>query len=153
MRAFSQPRQSRNETVRIFALTTDRFHRDDHGAYLTIERNPVLLPPKLARLIELQINGPGSSSLFHEPCDGIRFLLPGRPASKPQQAGYVQKLMRQNGLPILSARNTAMIDVVSELPPIVVSDLFGIHPGTAHRWARYAQDSWADYLAASRDAE
>jgi hypothetical protein len=37
---------------------------------------------------------------------------------------------------------------MSEFPPIVVSDLFGIHPGTAHRWANYAQDSWADYLAA-----
>ena len=37
--------------------------------------------------------------------------------------------MRTNGLSALSARNTAMNDVVSELPPIVVSDLFGVHGG------------------------
>jgi hypothetical protein len=35
------------------------------------------------------------------------------------------------------------------LNPIVVSDLFGIHRTTAHTWARFAQTSWAAYLAAS----
>ncbi|MEZ0096155.1 hypothetical protein [Streptacidiphilus sp. EB129] len=135
-------------TTRIVALTCDRFHRDEHGAYLTVERNPVLLPPKLARLVELQMNGLGSRSVLHESSDGIRYLLPGRPASRPQNPGSIHNLLRRNGLPTISARNTAMIDVVSELPPIVVSDLFGLHPSTAHRWAKYAQSSWADYLAA-----
>ncbi|MFI8850190.1 hypothetical protein ACIGW3_08365 [Streptomyces sp. NPDC053499] len=46
-----------------------------------------------------------------------------------------------------------MIEFVAELPPIVVSDLLGIAPSTAHRWARFAQDSWADYLAACRATE
>ncbi|MFE5810255.1 hypothetical protein [Streptomyces sp. NPDC056491] len=44
-----------------------------------------------------------------------------------------------------------MIELVAELPPIVVSDLLGIAPGTAHQWARFAQDSWADYLAACQE--
>ncbi|MFJ9588730.1 hypothetical protein [Streptomyces acidicola] len=43
-----------------------------------------------------------------------------------------------------------MIEAVADLSPIVVSDLFGIHPNTAHAWAQYTQDSWADYLAASK---
>ncbi|MFE5586368.1 hypothetical protein [Kitasatospora sp. NPDC056531] len=34
--------------------------------------------------------------------------------------------MKQHGLPNLSARNTAVIEFVAELPPIVVSDLLGI---------------------------
>lgn len=53
----------------------------------------------------------------------------------------------------MAARNTAMIEAVSELPPIVVSDLFGIYPGTAHAWAKYAQTSWTDYLAACEPTE
>ena len=61
--------------------------------------------------------------------------------------------MQQHGLPTLAARNTAMIEAVSELPPIVVSDLFGIHPGTAHTWAKLAQTSWTDYLAACQPAK
>ncbi len=40
-----------------------------------------------------------------------------------------------------------MIESVSALPPIVIADLFGVATSTAHRWAQYAQDSWADYLA------
>ena len=47
--------------------------------------------------------------------------------------------MLRHGLPTLSARNTAMIEAVAELPPIVVADLFGIHPSTAYTWAKLAQ--------------
>lgn len=32
-----------------------------------------------------------------------------------------------------TARNTAMIEAGTPLPPIVVSDLFGLGPGTAGR--------------------
>ncbi|WP_163008648.1 hypothetical protein [Streptomyces sp. S5] len=49
---------------------------------------------------------------------------------------------------MLSARNTAMIEAVTTLPPIVVADLFGLSPATAETWARYANDSWTQYLAA-----
>jgi hypothetical protein len=30
---------------------------------------------------------------------------------------------------------------------------FGIHPGTAHAWAKFAQASWTDYLAACQADE
>jgi hypothetical protein len=46
-----------------------------------------------------------------------------------------------------------MIGMASELPPIVISDLFGIHRNTANNWAGLAQDGWADYLAACRATE
>lgn len=61
--------------------------------------------------------------------------------------------MRQHGLPGISARSTAVIEAVADLPPIIASDLFGIHPETALRWAPFAQDSWADYLAAREATE
>ncbi|MFE0358760.1 hypothetical protein ACFW2K_28605 [Streptomyces nigra] len=61
--------------------------------------------------------------------------------------------MRQHGLPGISARNTAMMEAITDLPPIVVSDLFGIHPQTAYAWAQYAQSSWAEYLEAAPDTE
>ncbi|MFB6560858.1 hypothetical protein ACFCYH_18640 [Streptomyces sp. NPDC056400] len=44
-------------------------------------------------------------------------------------------------------RGTAAVDEAQGLRPLV-SDLFGIHPSTAHGWARLAQNSWTDYLAA-----
>jgi hypothetical protein len=138
--------------TRIAELTTDRFRQDEDSAYLTLDRNPVLLPPTLARLIAEQIALPGRISMLPLPAgDEPRFLLPGRPPYRPRRASALRTLMKQHGLPTISARNTAMIEAVSELPPIIVSDLFGVSAGTAHRWARYAQDSWADYLAACQE--
>jgi hypothetical protein len=60
---------------------------------------------------------------------------------------------RSPRLAVISARDTAMLDAAAELPPVVIGDLFGISPGTAYGWARYAQDSWADYLVACQDTE
>ncbi|MFD3612037.1 hypothetical protein ACFWXA_28945 [Streptomyces atroolivaceus] len=40
-----------------------------------------------------------------------------------------------------------MITAITELPPIVVSDLFGLSASTAFQWAKFAQQNWTDYLA------
>lgn len=54
-------------------------------------------------------------------------VLPSYRTSAPQLPG-VSSLLRQHGLPVLNARNTAMIGAVTMLPPIVVADLFGSQP-------------------------
>jgi hypothetical protein len=59
--------------------------------------------------------------------------------------------MRHHGLPVRAARKPAMMQTLTDLPPVVVADVFGIHPGTVHRWAKFADSSWSDYLAAMRD--
>ncbi|GHH27232.1 hypothetical protein [Streptomyces lanatus] len=47
---------------------------------------------------------------------------------------------------------TAMIEAVTSLPPIVVADLFGMHPSTAQSWTNYAKDDWSACLAARMGA-
>ncbi|QFZ20485.1 hypothetical protein [Saccharothrix syringae] len=79
---------------------------------------------------------------------GSATCLPGRRPGKPRSVAGLNRLLNQHGFPVTSARNTAMIEAVAELPPTIISDLFGVHSKTAHAWANYAQDSWADYLAA-----
>ncbi|MFE1877650.1 hypothetical protein ACFW9N_43580 [Streptomyces sp. NPDC059496] len=142
-------------TTRIVQLTTDRFSRDGEHAYLTLDRNPVLVPPRLAVLIERQIASPSCrTSVLQQPHDGTPgFLFPGRPPSRPRSSETVHSYMRRHGLPGISARNTALMEAITELPPIVVSDLFGIHPSTTYAWAQYAQSSWADYLAACENGD
>ncbi|CAM5392737.1 XRE family transcriptional regulator [Streptomyces atroolivaceus] len=139
-------------TTRIVELTTDRFHRDGDDAYLTLNRHPVLLPPRLSVLIEKQIVSPSCrTSVLQQPHDGTPgFLFPGRPPSRPRSAETINNYMRKHGLPGISARNTAMMEAITDLPPIVVSDLFGMHPKTAYVWSQYAQNSWAEYLEAAQ---
>jgi hypothetical protein len=139
------------QVSRIVEFTTDRYTTLDDRAYFTFAHNPVLLPPTLATLVKQQITAPRLNDIL-APASDHKFLFPGRPPSRPRSAGSVLSLMRANGLPILSARNTAMIEAVGDLPPVVVSDLFGVAATTAHRWGQLAGESWAGYLAA-RQAE
>lgn len=136
---------------RIHDLRVDQFHRDADRAYLTLDRFPVLLPPKLATVIEEQIRDPASVSVLANPVTDQTFLMPGRPPNRPIAVSSLQKLLAENQLPTLAARNTAMIETVAAMPPIIISDLFGVAISTAQRWAQYTLDSWADYLATSQD--
>ncbi|WP_236567445.1 hypothetical protein [Nocardia sp. CY41] len=135
--------------VRIVELTTDRFHRDETDAYLVIDENAVILPPSLATLIEEQIRNGGLANIIRTPTpDQPTYLLPGRPPSRPRNTQTFSLRLKQYGLPTIGARNTAMLTNIIDLDAVVVADLLGLHPKTAHRWAQYAQTSWAAYLQA-----
>ncbi len=109
----------------------------------------MLLPPKLGQLIKDQVDQPRTTTRMRRALDEASpYLLPGKFPHQPRNPHGVDNLLRQHGLPVLSARNTAMIEAVTTLPPIVVADLFGLSPATAETWARYANDSWTQYLAA-----
>ena len=68
---------------RMVELTVDKFLQDESGAYLTINANPVLLPPRLAQLIERHIAQP-PRSIHHLRNDEPRYLFPGSPPSRPR---------------------------------------------------------------------
>ncbi|MEW5539293.1 hypothetical protein AB1339_16755 [Streptomyces cyaneofuscatus] len=92
--------------------------------------------------------------MLQQPYDGTPgFLIPGRPPSRPRHVGTVHGYMRKHGLPGISARSTAMMEAITDLPPIVVSDPFGMHPHTAYAWDHYARNSWAEYLEALQVTE
>ncbi|MCX4704165.1 hypothetical protein OG252_51445 [Streptomyces sp. NBC_01352] len=61
--------------------------------------------------------------------------------------------MKRHSLPARAARKSAMMEALTDLPPIVISDLVGISPVTAARWARLAGDNWSDYLATRQPAQ
>ncbi|MBJ6613679.1 hypothetical protein [Streptomyces sp. I4(2020)] len=128
--------------TRIVELTTNHLHHDADHTYLTIIRHPVVLPPKLARLIDDHLED-GS----RHGNEATRYLLPGRAPGRPRNpAGLSDKLKRYD-LPARAARNTAMMQALADLPPVVLSDLIGIQPRTAERFAALAGENWSDYLA------
>ncbi|MEV4049619.1 hypothetical protein AB0J55_00370 [Amycolatopsis sp. NPDC049688] len=134
---------------RIVALTADRFHRDENRAYLNLDRHPVLLPPRLARLIEEQIARPRRYFVLQRSTDSdCRYLFPGQPPHLPRSASSVCHLLRRHHLPVAPARNTAMLEAATTLPPIVLSDLFGISTTTANAWSTYSQTNWVEFLTA-----
>ncbi|GGQ56220.1 hypothetical protein GCM10010166_27090 [Couchioplanes caeruleus subsp. azureus] len=133
--------------TRIVELTVSQFHRDDENAYLTINLQPVVLPPSLAQLIETHIHT-AAAAPHHRAGSANHYLLPGQSPGQPRNPAGLADAMRRFDLPARAARNTAMMQALADLPPIVIADLFGMNPGTVHRWAQFAGNSWDDYLAA-----
>lgn len=69
--------------VRLVELTTDRLEQTEAGTYLTIERNPVLLPPTLDSLITT-MNQQRRVNTLVQPSGEPAYLFPGRPATRPR---------------------------------------------------------------------
>lgn len=130
--------------TRIVALTAAQYSRQGPNAYLAVNQHPVLLPPRLAALIEQQF----AENPATVPDGGAGFLLPGVNPGRSRNASGLASTMSHHGLPVRAARNTAMLESVADLPPIIIADMFGLSPQTANRWARIAGESWSAFLAA-----
>ncbi|MFE8993897.1 hypothetical protein ACFYMI_39990 [Streptomyces collinus] len=80
-------------------MTADQFHEDNTGAYFTFDKNPVLLPPTLARLIERQIAEDRRHSAVGAVPDSEHqlLLLPGRLAGRPRSHGGLAAQLAKHG--------------------------------------------------------
>lgn len=131
---------------RIAALAVDDFTQDETCAYLTLGTGAVLLPPRLAGLVQDLIAQPYRlAAVAPSPAHDPGFVFPGKIPGRPRCSDALRAQLGRHCLLTLAARNTAMI---TDLPPQVVSDLLGFSPATTTQWATYLQDSWAHYLAA-----
>lgn len=130
--------------TRIVEFTENHISRDQKHTYLAVNQHPFMLPPKLARLIDEQLRHSRSQ---HGTTAGRRFLLPGQSPGRPRNPLGLADTLRHHGLPARAARNTAMMDALVDLPPMIIADLLGIHPKTAERWATFAGENWSEYLS------
>ena len=130
--------------TRIVELTEDNIRRDQEHTYLAVNQHPFVLPPKLARFIDDQLR---HSTPRHSTTAGRRYLLPGQSPGRPRNPLGLADTLRHHGLPARAARNTAMMDALVDLPPMIIADLLGIHPKTAERWATLAGENWSDYVS------
>ncbi|WP_079185690.1 hypothetical protein [Streptomyces sp. NBRC 110465] len=130
--------------TRIVELTTEHISHDREHTYLKVKQHPFLLPPKLAGLIADQIRcGTPGHSTATEP----RHLLPGQSPGRPRNPIGFADTLRHHGLSARAARNTAMLNALTDLPPMIIADLLGIHPKTADRWAALAGNNWSEYVS------
>ncbi|MFB7185487.1 hypothetical protein ACFC0C_22310 [Streptomyces sp. NPDC056178] len=113
---------------------------------MAVNQHPFVLPPKLARPIDDQLQ----HSPRHSNTARRRYLLAGHSPGRPRNPLGLADTLRHHGLPARAARNTAMMDALVDLPPMVIADLLGIHPKTAERWATLAGGNWSDPLAVRR---
>lgn len=137
---------------RVRNLTDDHLTLRGRHAYLTIGRQPVLLPPRLALILDQLPDGRSSRPRLDRTTPATSWLFPGLKPGLPVDGSYLQTKLRRHGIPSGHARGAALAGLASELPASVIADLFGMHISTATRWTKLASRDWGDYVAARVDS-
>jgi len=136
---------------KIVQLTIEHLTECDDDVYLTMDKQPVLMPPRLAVLLHSAACASSRSALGRS-LPGTMWLFPGFSPGRHQVANTLGRRLREHGIQSRSTRNTAVITLASDLPAPILADLLGLHITTAERWVGYARRDWTAYLAA-RDSE
>lgn len=117
------------EPSRIIALTSD--HMDISGDTVTLRlgKVPVQMPPPLdgyLRTLHAEATARDTAA--------DRWLYPGRFPAQHLSSKRLTNRLRPLGIQPRIARNSALVELASELPAVVVSRLLGIHQNTADTW-------------------
>ncbi|GGR55425.1 hypothetical protein [Streptomyces griseomycini] len=116
---------------RIVVLTAKHVEVTPSTVLLRLGQVPAQMPPPLdgyIRTLHAQATATDTA--------GERWLFPGRfPAQHLSRSQLVCRL-HPLGLRPRMARNTALVELASELPALVVSRLLGVHQNTADSWNR-----------------
>ena len=139
---------------RINLLKTSDLHRDnDSTTSIQLGRTPLTLPPALADIAHMaaqtasdDVSRIGVSTGF---ATSPVWLFPGLPMTKPADPTTLGSLL-DTVLPgnVRGYRNTALLSLAREIPPVVPADLLGLHRNTADLWRHHAGGNLANYTAA-----
>ena len=78
------------------------------------------------------------------------WLFPGLPLTKPVNPTVLsdQLVTLIPGGHVRGHRNTALLTLARDVPPVILADLLGLHPGTVDRWRHLAGGNLTTYTAA-----
>lgn len=131
---------------RIVRLRREDVHDDGENVSIAFGRTDVVLPPAIAALVRELTASHGRSAT------GTRrrteWLFPGGRPGRPLTADGLEQRMHCYGIDARAGRNSLLLDLAAELPPVVLADLIGLYPNTAVRWVQAARGDWTAYAAA-----
>lgn len=132
--------------ARIVRLQLDHVNDNQDTVSITFGHTEVVLPPAIAELIRALAAHPGRAVTGKT--QRTKWLFPGQRPGRPLSAAGLEEHLHRYGIDARAARNSLMLDFASELPPVVLADLLGLHTNTAVRWVQAAQGDWTAYAAA-----
>lgn len=136
---YAQP-ASRISLLRLEHIT----RREDGHTEVRLGDEPIVLRPPLDDIAHQVLAArTGRFRLGHH--DQHPWLFPGGTPGRPMSAPHLTRKLKKHGIAPRAARNTALIDLASQIPAAVLGKLLGIDPGTAETWANYASPSNAAY--------
>jgi hypothetical protein len=124
--------------TRVLAISSDQLCQRSGDTYLMLGEHELLLPSVLAGLMT-QLPRPARGSTLPNVKIERRLLFPGRTPHRAIDPEHFANRLKQRGIRPRGGRNTALIQLASELPAAVLSDILGIDIATATRLGRLRQ--------------
>jgi hypothetical protein len=128
--------------VRIAALPMTKVIVAPDGLSLALGVTPSPVPEPFAAMLRSHINN--RPNLRTSGADNP-WLFPGYRPGEHLHPNTVMDRLRQLGIDLLGARNTALQELVSEVPTPVVAEMLGYSDQVVHRHAALASQPWAKY--------
>jgi hypothetical protein len=131
--------------TRVLRLTAGDLTRDDDGqTWLNLGDPPSPVPPPFDDLLH-QLAGARHD---HVPANrASTWLFPGRQAWQPAEYQGMAQQLRDLGLPLRTARISALRQLVLQVPAPVIADALGFHHTTTTRQHLNAGAPWSQYAS------
>jgi len=133
------------QPTRLVRLRRDDLVGADGTATLRLGEEPVVLPAPVAALLRRHLDS--RSNISTAANAGSPWLFPGYRAGQPLHQSYLMTQLREAGVPLLAARNSALRQLVPDMPPAVAAQALGYSPQIAEAHARQAGATWSPYAA------
>jgi hypothetical protein len=134
--------------VRVAGLRTSDFTTDGGQLRITVGRHPApVLAPFADVLREHLSNRP---NLRTGAGPDSPWLFPSTRAGQHLHPNTIMGRLRDLGVNLLGARNRAIADLVTEVPPSLVADALGYSHQVAFKHAEAAAEPWARYASRHR---
>lgn len=131
--------------VRIAALKTTAIDVADNDVRIILGAGAAPVPVPFAQMLIAHLhnrtNLRTSAAMASNP-----WLFPGRNAGKHLDPQTIQVTLHNRGISVLGARNSALQNLVAEIPPPVVANLLGYSHTCTQYHAQHAAQTWSRYV-------
>lgn len=128
--------------VKVAALRTDDLAPTPGGLTIRLGRDPLALPEPFADLIRQHTNNRPNLATTNS---NSPWLFPGNRAGQHLHPNTIMDRLRELGVDLRAARNRALADLVTTMPPSLVADALGYSYQTVFNHAANAGEHWARY--------
>ncbi|MPV88377.1 recombinase XerD [Georgenia ruanii] len=129
--------------VRVAALRASDLSARDNQLYVALGKHATPVPAPFADLLRDHLNNRPNLNTAAGP--DSPWLFPSTRAGGHLHPDTLMHRLRDLGVNLLGARNRALADLVTEVPPPVVADALGYSHQVAFKHAQEAAESWARY--------
>lgn len=131
--------------VRIATLKTTAVDVTDDAVRISLGADPAPVPIPFAEMLidhlHNRTNLRTGAAMASNP-----WLFPGRNAGKHLDPQTMQMRLNDRGISVLGARNSALQNLVAEIPAAVVANLLGYSHTSTQYHAQLAAQPWARYV-------